>query len=165
MRAVKAEAERILLAEATSTLVLRPAKIHGPGMRNAREWQVVGPLLAGRPLHVRDVTSRESTTSAADLAAVVRAHLADVRTRVVNIADADAPTPLERARMIAALLPGAPTVQPMPVDAPGDDGWLPWTADRILDTTRQQALGVIPRPYAEAVRPAVDWLVAEHPRG
>ena len=139
----KAEAERVLLATGARVSVLRPSKIHGPGVRQVREWPIIQRVLDGcTVLPVRDGDRVEATTSTAVLADAVRACANAPATRLLNVADAD-PQP---ARHLAALVARAAggELRQVDVDAtcPPAVGRLPWTHDNTLDTHALTDLGV-----------------------
>lgn len=136
----KAEAERRLLDRGERVSVLRPSKIHGPWVRQARTAAVLalaGPARPGTrseggngsmprrgsmpnrgPVRVRGAGVVESTTSAEVLA---RAVLAVARTpgqRVLNVADADPRPAGELARAVWR----AAGCDPVPIVVEADAG-------------------------------------------
>ena len=156
----KAEAERVLLATGARVSMLRPSKIHGPGVRQLREWPIIQRVLDGRTvLPVRDGDRVESTTSTAVLADAVRACASTPATRLLNVADADPPP----ARQLAALVARAAgrELRQVDVDAacPSTVGRLPWTQDNMLDTHALADLGVQPATFADTIGQEVDWII------
>ena len=140
--------------------VLRPSKIHGPGVRQVREWPIIQRVLDGcTVLPVRDGDRVEATTSTAVLADAVRACANAPATRLLNVADAD-PQP---ARHLAALVARAAggELRQVDVDAtcPPAVGRLPWTHDNTLDTRALTDLGVEPATFADTIGQEVDWIV------
>ena len=156
----KAEAERVLLATGARVSVLRPSKIHGPGVRHVREWAIIQRVLDGcTVLPVRDGDRVEATTSTAVLADAVRACASAPATRLLNVADAH-PQP---ARHLAALVARAAggELQQVDVDAswPPAVGRLPWTHDNTLDTHALTDLGVQSATFAETIGQEVVWII------
>jgi len=78
------------MARGARVSILRPSKIHGPGVRQLREWPIIQRALDGRTwMPVRNGDRVESTTSTAMLADAVVACENDPATRLLNVADAD----------------------------------------------------------------------------
>jgi hypothetical protein len=140
--------------------ILRPSKIHGPGVRHVREWPIIQRVLDGcTTLPVRYGGRVESTTSAAVLAGAVRACANDPATRLLNVADA-AP---QQARHLAAMVARAAggELEQVDVDAacPPTVGRLPWTQNNTLDTHALAALGVQPLTFADTISQEVDRIM------
>ncbi|HET7659355.1 MAG TPA: NAD-dependent epimerase/dehydratase family protein [Oryzihumus sp.] len=162
----KAEAERVLMARGARASMLRPSKIHGPGVRQVREWPIVQRVLDGRSwLPVRDGDRVESTTSTAVLADAVLACASNPATRLLNVADADA----QPARQLAALVARAAgaELQQVDVDATCSPpiGVLPWNQDNLLDISALTQLGVTPTTFADTIQQEVAWVAGIASRG
>jgi nucleoside-diphosphate-sugar epimerase len=156
----KAEAERVLLTSGARVSVLRPSKIHGPGVRQLREWPIVQRVLDGCTwLPVRHGDRVESTTSTAVLTDAVLVCASAPATRLLNVADARP----EAARRLAALVARAAggELQQVEVDAtcPPPIGRLPWTQDNTLDILALSELGVAPTTFADTIQQEVDWVI------
>lgn len=161
----KVALEHAWLGSPVPTTVLRPAAVHGPWSTQPREWLLVRRVLDGRDVRVlaHDGRSRFATTAAAAVGALVAAAAADPADRVLNVADADAPTVTEIARAVDAALGVTSRVVGLPGPPRGDLGRTPWSVphDLVLDTGRARALlPAPPAPYAQAVVPAARWLAA-----
>jgi nucleoside-diphosphate-sugar epimerase len=164
----KVAAERVLLDSGLPVSVLRPSKVHGPGARPPREWFWVKRALDGRrtAFFAHGGKSSDHPTAAANLAALVETCARAPGARVLNSADPDAPSGVEIARTIAAimghewdevLLDGAPA------GAVGAHPWDRWPPI-ALDTSAARELGYVPTgDYAATVRATVAWLVEERP--
>lgn len=153
--------EEALLAEACCPVtILRPCAIHGPQSKHAREWWFVKRLLDGRkaiPLAYRGESRFQTTSTVAIADAVAKAAAGHLAT-IVNVADADSPPVAEIARAIMAVmgvsaeligLPDAPTYPPRL-------GMTPWSIPRPMICPAGAGLS-----YADAVEPAVRWLIDE----
>lgn len=162
----KAEAERVLMAAGARVSILRLSKLHGPGVRQLREWPIIQRVLDGRTwMPVRDGDRVESTTSTAILADAVVACVNDPATRLLNVADAD-PQPARRLAALVARTAGADLHQ-VDVDAtcPPPIGLLPWNQDNILDTSALNQLGVQPATFADTIQQEVGWVTGIAARG
>jgi nucleoside-diphosphate-sugar epimerase len=86
--------------------IVRPGAIHGPHARFSREWYFVKRILDGRPAVVlaRRGASRFHTTSAENLAELIRLAARRPRRRVLNCGDPSAPSAVEIARACATAL-------------------------------------------------------------
>jgi nucleoside-diphosphate-sugar epimerase len=104
--ACKVAAEQVLLDSAAPVTVLRPGKIHGRWAARPREWVFVKRVLDRRPavLLARRGCGVAQTVAASNIAALVEAVAEKPGRRILNSADPDAPSALEIARTIAALL-------------------------------------------------------------
>jgi nucleoside-diphosphate-sugar epimerase len=156
----KAEAERVLMACGARVSVLRPSKIHGPGVRQMREWPIVQRVLDGCTwLPVRHGDRVESSTSTAVLTDAVLACASAPAARLLNVADAD-PQPARRLAALVARAAGG-DLQQVDVDAtcPSPIGRLPWTQDNTLDTFALTELGVQPATFADTIAQEVDWVI------
>jgi len=161
--AAKVAAEQVLLDHGAPVTVLRPSKVHGPGAGRPREWFVVRRALDGRERilladHGRGV---DHTTSASGIASLVHLVADAPDRRILNVADETAPSVLEIVRTLARLVDHRFDEVLLDQDAPAFVGSTPWSSPSpfVLDTSAARALGWEPPQYAEAVRPAVDWLL------
>jgi nucleoside-diphosphate-sugar epimerase len=184
----KVAAEQVLLGSGLPVTVLRPSKVHGPGVTGTREWVFVKRVLDRRPavLLARrgpgpDGTGVDHTTATANIAELILTVADQPGCRVLNSADPDAPSGLQICRAIAShlgyrfeevLLDGSAQVGGP--EAGGSDagvldtgaaglGRHPW--DRpfpiVLDMSAAVGLGYTPAgDYAGTVGATVDWLVA-----
>ncbi len=113
----KVALERTLLDGAAVPLtVLRPGAIGGPGSTHPREWWLVKRILDGRPvipLAYRG-RSRFHTTSAENIAALVRVAAGLPGQRVLNIADPTAPAVCEIAQAVGRHLGFRGRIVPLP---------------------------------------------------
>ncbi|TDC49052.1 NAD-dependent epimerase/dehydratase family protein [Jiangella ureilytica] len=145
--------------------VLRPCAIHGPGSSSPRE---VWPLLravAGRPripLAYRG-ESRFHTTSAPNLAELVRLAATRPGSRVLNAGDPEPPSVAEIVRAVCATVGHDPELVPLGGTVPESKvGRTPWSVPRpfLVDTTAAAAeLGYTPvTSYADAVVDTSAWL-------
>jgi nucleoside-diphosphate-sugar epimerase len=162
----KISLERHLLDHAAIPVtILRPCAVYGPGSRHPREWWFVKRILDGRPaipLAYRG-TSRFHTSAAVNIAALIRIVVQMPGRRVLNIADPVAPTVAEIATHIARHLDYNGRI--VEVEERSDQpsvGRTPWSVPHpfVLDCRAALDLGYSPAStYAEAVKPACDWLV------
>lgn len=155
----KVAMERQLLEGAPNATVLRPCAIHGPHSKHAREWWVIKRLLDGRkviPLAYQGQSRFQTTSTRAIGEAVLRA-LGGTAPRVLNVADADAPTVSRIARTIMQTLGREAELVGLP-DAPYPPGvgGTPWSVARpmICATSLPRA-----RTYAETAPAAIEWIV------
>jgi nucleoside-diphosphate-sugar epimerase len=168
----KAAIERIVLEQdRTPATVVRPWAIHGPGCSLSREWHFVKRVLDDRKVVL--LTDRGEglfhTTSAENLAELIRLAAERPRGGVYNCGDPSPPRVLEIARAIAAAMehdwaevlltrnePWRHGVEVM-----GDTPWsarTPLVADMTaaeIDLRYQPAT-----TYEEAVRATCEWLVS-----
>jgi nucleoside-diphosphate-sugar epimerase len=156
---------RLLDRARVPVTVLRACAIHGIGSQHPREWWLVKRILDGRrtiPLAYRG-SSRFHTCAAANIAALVHTVLELPGTRVLNIADPEAPSVAAIAALIARYLAyEAAFVNGTDGDYPPTVGATPWSVPRpyIVDTQAALDLGYIPATtYADAVPAMCDWLV------
>ena len=161
----KVAAEHVLLDSGVPVTVLRPSKVHGPGAPRPREWIFVKRVLDRRPavFLARRGEGVDHTTAAANVAALIETVAAQPGRRVLNSADPDAPSGLDIARTIAALL--GHSWEEVLLDAGAEPGLgrHPWDAEYpiVLDMTAAARLGYVPAgSYAQTVAAEVDWLVA-----
>lgn len=164
----KAALEQELLAGPLAVTILRPCAIHGPGSEQPRELYFVKRVLDRRRVVVlvSNGESRFHTTSAPNIAELVRLAVASPATRVLNCADPDPPSVLEIERAVAAALDHAFEEVLLP-----ESGYErrelsnPWAVPfpLVLDMgLAARELGYRPvTTYAEAVRETCAWLVEE----
>jgi nucleoside-diphosphate-sugar epimerase len=168
----KVALERVLLdAAAIPVTILRPAAIHGPGSIHPREWWFVKRMLDGRaviPLAF-DGQSRFHTTAVRNIAELARVALDLPGTRVLNIADPEAPSVAEIGAAIAAHLGYRGRFLGLADRGfPATIGRTPWSVPRpfVLDTAAAWALGYRPvTTYAAAVGATCDDLAGVSPHG
>jgi nucleoside-diphosphate-sugar epimerase len=151
--------ENALLEQASCPVtILRPCAIHGPDSRHAREWWFVKRLLDGRttiPLAYAGRSRFQTTSTTAIANAVLRAREGSLPP-VANVSDADSPTVADIGRAIMdimgvrAELVGLPDVPSYPPKL----GATPWSIPRPM-----VCAGAAEAIYAQAVEPAVRWLV------
>ncbi|WP_218020101.1 NAD-dependent epimerase/dehydratase family protein [Nocardia anaemiae] len=158
----KVAAEQVSLDSGLPITVLRPSRVHGVGNRRPREWVFVKRILDGR----RSVLLRRRgsgivhTTAAANIAALVETVAHNPGTRILNIADPDAPTALAISRIVARHLVHD-WAEVLLDDQPL--GRTPWDSAHpvILDTSAAAALGYQPvGDYATTVAAQLDWLMS-----
>jgi nucleoside-diphosphate-sugar epimerase len=159
--------EALLERSAVRATVIRPCAIYGRGDRQAREWHFVKRVLDGRDTVVLayNGASLFHTTSAENLAELIRCCAERPGTRALNCGDPDPPTLLEIARSIAAaldhewrevLLPGGPE---------GNVGRTPWSVPDshpfvVEMAAAEREVGYQPvTDYRGGVRVACEWLV------
>jgi nucleoside-diphosphate-sugar epimerase len=159
----KVAAEQVLLDHGAPVTVLRPSKVYGVGIGRPREWFVVRRVLDGRERvlladHGRGV---DHTTAASGIGSLVRLVADAPDRRILNVADATAPSALEIVRTVAAHLDHTFDEVLLGEDAPDFVGLTPWSTPSpfVLDTTAARSLGWVPPRFAEAVGPEIDWLV------
>jgi nucleoside-diphosphate-sugar epimerase len=161
----KVAAERVLLDAGWPVTILRPSRIHGVGSARPREWFIVRRILDGRtriPLAHGGQTAN-GPTAATNLAALSAVCASKPGTRVLNVADPDAPTAADVTRAVAAACDSRLDVVGLPHDAPPELGYSPWASwpPFLLDTSEAQTMpGYRPVPYAAAVRDEVRWLLS-----
>ncbi len=156
----KAEAERLLAATGRDVSVLRPARIHGPGVRRVREWPLLRAGLDGTPvIRVRDGSAAPSVTSGEAIARTILACAADPATRVLNVADVPPTRAIDLARAALDATGGEASVL-VDVDDAEEALALPWTGDQVLATDRVTALGVALPPPVETVADAARWVAS-----
>jgi nucleoside-diphosphate-sugar epimerase len=160
----KVAVETTLLEQASVPVtVLRPAAIYGPRGRDSREWHFVKRALDRRPavLLAWNGTSRFQTSSVRNLAELVALAAGRPASRVLNAADAVAPTVQEISRAIAAVL-GQEREEVLVED--GAIGRTPWSTPRpvVLDmgAARSELSYADAVAYEPALKEACDWLVA-----
>ncbi len=104
--AVKVAAEQVLLDHGAPVTVLRPSKVYGQHIGRPREWFVVRRVLDGRErvLLADHGRSIDHTTAASGIASLVQLVADAPDRRILNVADATAPSALEIVRTVATHL-------------------------------------------------------------
>ncbi|RIQ33638.1 NAD-dependent epimerase/dehydratase family protein [Jiangella rhizosphaerae] len=153
--------------------VLRPCAIHGPGSSSPREVWPLLRALARRsrvPLAYRG-ESRFHTTSAPNLAELVRLAAERPGSRILNAGDPEPLAVAEIVRAVSATVGHEPDLVPLDGPAPANGvGRTPWSVPRsfVVDMTAATTqLGYAPvATYADAVTGTSAWLrerLAERP--
>lgn len=145
--------------------VLRPCAIHGPGSTSPREVWPLLRALARRPrvpLSHRG-ESRFHTTSASNLAELIRLAADRPAVRVLNAGDPEPPSVAEIVRAVCATVGHDPELVPLGEPAPPSRvGRTPWSVPRpfLVDmTAAARELGYAPvATYADAVVDTSAWL-------
>jgi nucleoside-diphosphate-sugar epimerase len=158
----KVALERTVLEGPIPATVVRPCAIHGPESQAPREWFFVKRVRDGRT-HVVLVSKGESrfhTTSAVNLAHLIRLVAECPSDRILNCGDPSPPTVAEIGAAVA------PELEQVPVPENGyerDDLANPWAVPvpLILDMRRANiAVGYRPvAGYREAVKRTREWLL------
>ncbi|SDU32943.1 NAD-dependent epimerase/dehydratase family protein [Jiangella alkaliphila] len=145
--------------------VLRPCAIHGPGSSSPREIWPLLRALARRPRVplAYGGASRFHTTSAPNLAELIRLAAARPGTRVLNAGDPEPPSVAEIVRIVSATAGHDPELVPLDGPAPASRvSRTPWSVPRpyLVDMTAATAqLGYAPvASYASAVAETSAWL-------
>ncbi|MBB5787165.1 NAD-dependent epimerase/dehydratase family protein [Jiangella mangrovi] len=144
--------------------VLRPCAVHGPGSSSPRELWPLLRALAGRPrvplAHRGE--SRFHTTSAPNLAELIRLAAADPGSRVLNAGDPEPPSVAEIVRAVCAAVGHHPELVLLDGAPESRVGRTPWSVPRpfLVDMTAAAAeLGYAPvASYADAVAATSAWL-------
>ncbi|MBT2501552.1 NAD(P)-dependent oxidoreductase [Curtobacterium sp. ISL-83] len=161
--AAKVAAEQILLDHGAPVTVLRPSKVHGPGIGRPREWFVVRRVLDGRERILLADRGRgvDHTTAASGIGSLVRLVADAPDRRILNVADDTAPSVLEIVRTIAGHLGHTFDEVLLDENAPAFAGLTPWSSPTpfVLDTTAARSLGWQPPRFETAVVPELDWLM------
>ena len=162
----KAALEQVLLDyDRLPTTILRTGAIYGTDALAPREWYFVRRALDGRPVRLLAFrgASRFHPLATANLAEVIRLAADRPATRVLNIADPEAPTVREIAAAIDDALGVASPVDVL-LDAPplGVLGATPWSlpGDVVLCTdAAADELGYRPvTGFFDSLRETVAWL-------
>lgn len=161
----KVALENLLLDKAAVPItILRPAAIYGPGSIHPREWWFVKRMLDGRqviPL-AYEGRSRFHTSSALNIAELIRVALDTSATRILNIADPEALSVAEIGAAIAAHMGYEGKFAKLGGDEfPARIGRTPWSVPRpfALDNGAALALGYAPvTRYEQAVGTTCDEL-------
>jgi nucleoside-diphosphate-sugar epimerase len=155
---------RLLDGASCDVAVLRPCAIHGRYARDLREIWFLKRLLDGRPFAplAYDGQSCFHTCAAEAVAIAVVASARAGGTRIVNVADSDAPT----VRQIGqTLLGGTSEMEIVCLDGPPVNGVgrSPWSVPQPirLDTSAALALCGDLGLYSDAVSGTAEWALAE----
>jgi nucleoside-diphosphate-sugar epimerase len=159
----KVELEQTLLGGPLPATMVRACAIHGPGAKLPRELFFVKRALDGR----RRVAlawngeSRFHTTSAANLAELIRLAAAQPGSRALNCGDPNPPT----TREICGAVGSALGHELEPALLPGDAYENPWAVPRpfvVSMAAAKEELGYRPvTTYDEAVRETCAWVAGE----
>jgi nucleoside-diphosphate-sugar epimerase len=145
----KAALEQTLLQNARRpVMILRPCAIYGPGCTQPREWFFIKRIRDGRrivPL-AWNGESRFHTSATANIAELTRVTLKTPETRILNIADPEAPTVSEIGAAVARVYGHEFALAPFEGPPRGGVGGHPWATPRplIVDTRRAEAIGYRP---------------------
>ncbi len=161
--ALKAEIERRVLAcKTTPVTVLRPGAIYGPHSSALREWYFMKRALDQRPHTVLADEGKSvfNTSSALNIATLIRLAAEKPGTGIVNAVDDDYLTTAEIGRTIFDLMGHDGTIQTFAGPPRGDLGRSPWGIAHplIMDMSKaRHALGYEqPAGYKESVSAAVE---------
>jgi nucleoside-diphosphate-sugar epimerase len=164
--AAKVALEQVLLDTApVPVTVIRPGAVHGPGSGSPREWWPLKRALDRRPAIPLAFggRSRFHTSSAVNLAELIRLAAEQPETRVLNGADPTADDVASIVRTVCATTDHRPELVPYegwPPDSRA--GSSPWSLATpfVLDMSAAESeLGYRPvLTYAEAVVETCDWL-------
>jgi len=162
-------AENTLLDSGLPVTVLRAGRVHGAGAARPREWAFLRRALDGREqlALAHKGAGGDHTTAAANVASLVELVAGHPATRVLNVADEDAPTGLEIAQTIAAHVGHRFEPELLDDDVDPVYGAHPWDVvpPVVLDLTTARGLGWQPQTYAATVGAELDWLLREHELG
>lgn len=161
----KRAAELLLLDRARVPLsILRPAAIYGLGSRQPREWWFVKRLLDGRgriPL-LHGGSSRFHTSGVRNIAALALTLAETGQGGIFNAVDPAAPDVREIGHAVMAALGREAELVPVPSSQTHPQvGRSPWAVPSplVFSDAAARAAGYRPvGPYAEEVRPVVEWL-------
>ena len=155
--ACKVAAEQVLLEGGRPVTILRAGKVHGEGSpRPISEFFVERILGGDAALHLPHPEYADHLTAAANVANLVQAVATRPQTRILNVADADAPTLADAARAAARHLDHTWQVVADP-SATTHPGW-GQRHPMLLDTRAAQRLGYRPATFAETIGAEIDWL-------
>ena len=155
--ACKVAAEQILLDSGRPVTILRASKVHGGGSpRPISEFFVERILSGDGALHLAHPEYADHLTAAANIANLVETVATRPQTRILNVADADAPTLADAAQAVARHLDHAWQVV-MDPSATAHPGW-GQRHPMLLDTGAAQALGHRPATFAGTIGAEIDWL-------
>lgn len=164
----KVAIERTLLAACpVPVTIVRPCAVYGVGARSLREWFFIRRVLDGRPRVVLANAGRSvfHTTSAENIAELVRLAARSPGAGVVNCGDPDPPGVGRIAAAVAETMDHRweeVHLAGPPVDGVGES---PWEASHpvVLDMSYAEArLGYRPVvTYEQGLRPVCEWLLKE----
>jgi nucleoside-diphosphate-sugar epimerase len=164
----KVEVEQTLLDSPLPTTVIRPCAIHGPGSSAPRELFFVKRIVDGRraAVLVSNGTSRFHTTSAGNLAELIRLAARKPNQTVLNCGDPAPPTTSEIGAAVAAALNAQLSLVLIPESGfERPDLSNPWavTEPVVVDmsaSNRDLGYRAI-STYADAVGSTCTWIVDE----
>ncbi|MGW3144470.1 MULTISPECIES: NAD-dependent epimerase/dehydratase family protein [Streptomyces] len=167
-RKVALERELLAMGDRLPTTVLRPSAVHGPHSPLPRELYFVKRNLDGRGVRVlaHRGESRFHTSSARNIAELIRLAAARPASRVLNACDPQAPTAAEIGAAVDEVM-GART-ETILVDGPPPApavGGSPWSVPSPLVcdmAAAERELGYRPAvSYARSLPETVEWLCGE----
>ncbi|MEU6065226.1 NAD(P)-dependent oxidoreductase [Streptomyces sp. NPDC047082] len=167
-RKVALERELLAMGDRLPTTVLRPSAVHGPHSPLPRELYFVQRNLDGRGVRVlaHRGESRFHTSSARNIAELIRLAAARPASRVLNACDPQAPTAAEIGAAVDEVM-GART-ETILVDGPPPApavGGSPWSVPSPLVcdmAAAERVLGYRPAvSYARSLPETVEWLCGE----
>jgi nucleoside-diphosphate-sugar epimerase len=152
---------RLIETASCQVTILRPCAIHGPESKHAREWWFVKRLLDGRkaiPLAYGGRSQFQTTSVAAISEAILRAYKGELPI-IANVSDSDCPSVIEIGHAIMQIMNKQAELVGLADDTsyPPKLGATPWSIPRPMICS---AVATGKARYAEAVAPAVEWLVA-----
>lgn len=157
--------EELLLGDGRLPVsILRPCAVHGPGSSSPRELWPLVRARAGRPRLplAFDGESTFHTTSATNLAELIRVVSVDPASRIVNHGDAETLSVREIVPLVAATIGHRFELVTFAGPSPGDGvGASPWAVPRpfVVDMSAAAGLGYRPvATYAAAVVDTCRWL-------
>lgn len=149
--------QRLLELVKGPVTILRPAAIHGPHSKHAREYWFVRRLLDGRrtiPVAYGG-QSRFQTTSVAAIASAVSWRAEGEGHKTINVSDADAPTVQQIGKTIMDVMGIEAELVDLP-DVAHDSVRNPWAVEGpMVCASSAPSAG----SYAQTVPAAVHWLV------
>ena len=160
--------ELAMLDAGVAVTVLRPCAVYGRWSRSPREWWFVKRLLDGRiriPLAFAG-ESRFQPSAAANIAALAAVVAGLPGQRILNAADADAPSVREIGEAVMAALGRRADLVPVAGGGAGAVGMTPWSVPRafLISDRESRTLGYAPVvDHAEGTRAACAWLVDSVP--
>ncbi len=165
----KAALEQEVLGGPLPATILRPGAIYGPGAELPRELYFVKRAVDGR----RQIAlswrgeSHFHTTSAENIAELIRLAAAQPGDRILNAGDPDPPKTLEICRAIGAAMDHDFEPVLLPDGEFGNPWGLPPDRPVVMDmTAAERELGYrAATTYADAVGATCEWLVGELARG
>ncbi len=161
---LKAAMERDLLQGSTPASVLRPGAIHGPHSPALREWYFIKRVLDARPHAVLafDGSSRFSTTSTANLAALIVACARNPGSRALNAVDDEGLAVADIGRSIFEAMGHDAPILTFPGPPQGELGASPWGVSKpivlSMDAARKQVGYAPAASYAESVIADIEWV-------
>lgn len=157
--ACKVAAERVLLDSGLPVTILRASKVHGAGSpRPISEFFVERILSGDDVLRLAHPDHADHLTAAVTIANLVADLAGQPGSRILNVADADAPTLTGAADVVARHL-GHDWRIVEDAEATAHPGW-GQRRPMLLDTRAAEALGHRPGTFARTIGAEIDWLTA-----